>query len=133
MNLLKRPVWLQALFLSIFLTGVNPVWAAHSCEDLFADSPKKALIQSLRDLSQIPPTKTEIYKHLTAVHATKFIPEDGFLTTNLSKESQWFRTTVHFSLGEMVKSHNHGGWDDSRFAVLILYRDIEPQVINVYH
>jgi hypothetical protein len=133
MSFIKVLAGLLPLAMLIFLTGVTPVWAAHSCKDLFTEFKDTTNIKASRDFTQFPPSRAEINKYLTAVHVTNFIPETGFLTAKMSSETQWFRSTVHFTLGEMVIAHDRGSWEKTQFAVLIPFRHIQPQVINVYH
>jgi hypothetical protein len=99
------------------------------CLDIFAKS------YPSRDYISHPPTLKELRENIMAVHATNFIPDSGILSSNNSGQTgvQQFRSTMHFSLGELVKGHDAGNWDDASFAVLIPFAALEPKLLNVYH
>jgi hypothetical protein len=103
--------------------------AQQSCRNIF----EKPLPS--RDYISHPPTLDELRKNIMAVHATNYIPSTGILSPNNSGQTgvQQFRATMHFSLGELVKGHDAGNWDDANFAVLIPFAALESKLLNVYH
>jgi hypothetical protein len=76
---------------------------------------------------------------LYAVHATRFFPEDGVMKAGASNarlgtvgdEPAAFRPTLHFSLGEMVRGHRDGSWEDAPYAVVTPLKTLKPQLVNV--
>lgn len=128
-----KGITFPTLAIAIFMSSASSVWANKICNKSFRDLFDTSTIKLSRDYAKRAPSAAEIDMHLTAVHVTNFIPENGILSANKNLDNQKFRTTMHFSLGEMVLSHHNGNWDSSQFAVLIPFREIKSQVINVYH
>ncbi len=70
--------------------------------------------------------------HLTGVHMTDFLPTGGKIQTSLNSRG-YPRQTLHFALGEMVRSHSFGNWEKMKYAILVPFRHLEPQLMNVFH
>lgn len=79
-------------------------------------------------------------KRVYAVHATDFFPEGGLLRAGaakvtdkgrtLAEEPPSFRPTLHFSLGELVRSHA-SSWESMPYAVILPVGALKRQLINV--
>ncbi len=78
----------------------------------------------------------DIKDELFAVHATNDLPDDGELRAGYGKntEEKWqeIRTTVHFSLGELVRPiGNWMSWEEKKYAIVAPLKTLLPQLINI--
>lgn len=84
-------------------------------------------------------------KSFIAVHKTNHLPKHGILKTitaslgdkifgkvrkrgSEEKGYVFFRETIHFTINSTVVSHAGGNWDNSNYAILIPFEQIEKQV-----
>lgn len=104
-----------------------------NCLDYYHD-------QSLIGQFWSPISKTQ--KTVYLIHATDFPPVDGvlkagailpasFSNKNARPLTEVFRTTVHFSLGGLVKSHDEGNWDYAEYVVMIPYESVSHRIVNL--
>lgn len=77
------------------------------------------------------PSKADIDKLLYAVHLTDFKPEDGILQI-ATKDRARFPVTLHFSLGAPVISHSAGNWTQKKYAILLPFKYLQPQIMNIF-
>lgn len=110
----------QLLFLiGFFFNLANPptVFAQNSCSSTFD--------------TKAYPSKSFLDDKLFAVHLTDFFPKDGILKA-FSEGKPLFRTTVHFSLGEPVRSHSMGSWSNKKYAILLPIKYLKDQMLNLF-
>lgn len=71
---------------------------------------------------------------LFAVHATNFFPENGVISAGNNPDPS-FRPGIHFSLGEVVRPHEHArdtySWDNMTYALVMPVGAIEEQLVNI--
>ncbi|MBB64479.1 MAG: hypothetical protein CMO81_05400 [Waddliaceae bacterium] len=83
-------------------------------------------------------SRNEIQENVWAVHATNFLPEDGVIqglnVITIGKESYSgsYRPFVHWTLGALVPSHGLGTWESQKYAVVIPFTELEPQLVNIF-
>lgn len=63
-----------------------------------------------------------------AVHSTNYFPYDKIALTPLSF---YFRPTIHFALGGLVRGHHGFSWEQKRFAVLVPLKELLPQILSL--
>lgn len=113
-----------------------PASAEISCSRVY----QKAVLQapkSVKPSRQFPsksPTVEEMRIHLTGVHMTDYLPLGGVIRTSTTTESRSMPlSTLHFALGEMVISHPMGNWEKKKYALLVPFKNLEPQLMTVFH
>jgi hypothetical protein len=88
-----------------------------------------------------PPPLDVLESKVFAVHATPILPKDGVMVAgarNISGRANWddeppsFRPTIHFSLGEVVREHRGGNWDEKPYAVVAPLKSLKEQLVNIY-
>ncbi|MGE3757780.1 MAG: hypothetical protein AB7H97_08490, partial [Pseudobdellovibrionaceae bacterium] len=130
---------ITGLFVSFCL---KPAFASSNrCSEIYRGKTEQLTLGSLQKGS-LHQRAEEIRSRLFAVHATVIFPKDGVLIagardlrtnkTHVASEPPSFRPTVHFSLGELVRSHRGGDWDQSPYAVVLPLRSIENQLVNIH-
>jgi len=78
----------------------------------------------------------DIKQQLFAVHATDELPNDGILHAGYGRDSPGHlvgvRTTVHFSLGELVRPIGKWkSWEDKKYALVTPLKTLLPQLVNL--
>ena len=76
-----------------------------------------------------PPPIELLRTKLFAVHTRSNPLTGNELPTGISGRT--FRPTLHFALGEQVRAHYNGSWDDKPFAVVTPLGNLESQLLNV--
>jgi hypothetical protein len=75
--------------------------------------------------------------NLYLVHATDTLPQDGILragavsATNNKFLSDVFRPTLHFAIGDLVRPHENGNWENMKYAVLIPLHTIQDRIVSL--
>ncbi|MBC7385340.1 MAG: hypothetical protein H7301_04135 [Cryobacterium sp.] len=105
-----------ALALLVLLSTPAPSYAAR-CVELLAHSNGF-------------PAAAEIDEHLFAVHLTQYLPTDGVIHA-VSKDRHRLGATLHFSLGGPVEDHSFGSWEKSKYAVMVPFKKLTPQLLNI--
>lgn len=98
---------------------------AKSCQELF----KVQASQVNTSLQQ--PNLEDLRQNIMAVHMKNYFPRDGIIRAGDSK-AMGLRTNIHFSLGEMVVSHDGGSWENKNFGILVPFEHLEPQLLNIF-
>lgn len=115
---------MRATILALFIlfTSVLPI-----------SSPAQVLCQSVFGVEAQPvyPSRDILDQKLMAVHITDYIPHDGILRTVTESRAR-FSVTLHFSLGGPVVSHSAGNWTKKKYAVLLPFKYLRPQLLNVF-
>lgn len=122
---LLKPVAIFAIILVILGYSHNSLSAALSCVDFYTSK-----YQKTANFQQ--PSIDQFRKHMMGVHVTNYYPVGGVLKAAYNKGLS-MRPTVHFALGQMVVSHDAGAWENSSYAVLTPFSQIEKQLLNVFH
>ncbi|WP_059360143.1 hypothetical protein [Parachlamydia acanthamoebae] len=99
----------------------------------------------LKEFNQnLKPLSVELKNRIWAVHATKYLSDDGILHpftepaatfANPSKSEKALpaiSNTIHFALGELVRPHKGGSWDSRTMAVVTPLSTIIDQAVNVF-
>jgi hypothetical protein len=94
--------------------------SSSSCIKLFQKIGSKRF--DLKDL--------DLDNNLYAFHLTDFLPQKGMISSDNAGRSR-FPSTLHFSLGEPVISHDLGNWHNKKFAVLVPMKDLKDQMLNL--
>ncbi len=75
-------------------------------------------------------------ENLVMIHKTDYFPEKGTiksLRNSIENEQgqKGFRSTVHFSMNQPVKSHMLGNWDNKKFAIIMPFKDTMNDKSNI--
>ena len=73
---------------------------------------------------------SEFGDHLYAVHTTSYFPA-GEIKNEFEKPERGVNFVLHWALGEMVRPHAGGSWEDKKFAVITKLKNLEPYLLNV--
>lgn len=84
--------------------------------------------------TELPPSVEELGRFLYAVHSTDYLPKNGYIRPLAMQVpgTYCFRPTIHWSLGELVASHDGYSWDDKKYAVVTPLNNLFPQLVNVF-
>lgn len=130
----------QLLVVCVAFFAAFPVMAQVSCLKVYspatphAAKPAAATVRPVVRPPRKSPTVNEMRAHLTGVHMTDYLPLDGVIRTSTTTESRATPlSTLHFALGEMVVSHDMGNWEAKKYAVLVPFKNLEPQLMTVLH
>lgn len=94
-------------------------FAQNNCIDVYRNSKSSVFSKKMLD------------EKLFAVHITNYLPENGAIRTTTDNRAR-FATTLHFSLGGPVISHELGNWDHKKYAVLVPLKALKPQLVNLF-
>lgn len=113
----------HAVIMLIFLTGIivmspfSRTFASNLCVEYY--SRNTAL-----------PNTNELNESLYAVHITEYLPEGGTIRTVIEGRAR-LASTLHFSLGAPVNSHESGNWSKHKFAILLPLKYLNKQLLNI--
>jgi len=115
--------WLLTLVVSHGFAFASPS-ATQSCPQI-----KESLKKLVRAQSASRLDADTLLDRTYAVHATGYLPKGGVVEAGNAPRS--FRPEIHFSLGELVRSHQDGVWELMPYAVVSPLRSLEPQLASI--
>jgi hypothetical protein len=110
----------KTLFVVLFVL-VSPYsgFAQNRCIDIYRSPKMPTLSKQILD------------EKLFAVHITDYLPKNGILRTTTDNRAR-FATTLHFSLGGPVIAHEGGSWDHKKYAIMVPFKTLKPQLLNIF-
>ncbi len=132
---------LTAILSLLLSIAFDPVFAdSKTCAKLLsAFSGKRGIVDAV--ISTGHKRAEELRNRLFAVHATPIFPDDGVLVagardvsksdSHVATEPPSFRPTIHFSIGELVRRHRSGSWDEKPYAIVLPIKSLEKQLVNI--
>lgn len=133
-----RSEWI-CRFIALLALELLSVWSVPSGWGAPAPGDPACAIR-FEDLLAKSPDAATLDRRVFAVHATDFFPEDGVLKAGGARvtdsgrvrgnEPPSFRPTIHWSLGELVRSHS-ASWEKMPFAVVVPLGGLKKQLVNL--
>lgn len=103
--------------------------------------PEKGAINLESFNENFKPTSAELKEQVWAVHASRILPNDTLIPfianedpslNELRGSDPGISNTIHFSLGELVRSHSGNSWEDHSFAIITPLSTIIDQTVNLF-